>query len=86
MALHNIVVPALIVTHRGDAGDATPATEAEKLKSRLINAHRERILLSLTVALRQGPSRVTRFRNTVFSTSEGRQSVPSRWFKKDNMN
>ena len=45
MALHNIVVPTLIMSHRGDACDVTPATDAEKLRSLLIRAKRADVVL-----------------------------------------
>jgi hypothetical protein len=38
MALHKILVPTFIVSHRGDACDVTPAIDAEKLRSLLITA------------------------------------------------
>jgi hypothetical protein len=38
MALHNIVVSTLIVSHRGDACEVTPASDAEKLRSLLVKA------------------------------------------------
>jgi len=71
MALHNIVVPTLVMSHRSDACDATPATEAEKLRSLLIKA-RGRMSLCSTAAARHSRSRLMRCHQAAFRHLRGR--------------
>jgi hypothetical protein len=75
MALHNILVPTLIVSHRGDACDVTPATDAEKLRCLLITAKRADVaFLDGGDAPKSGPCDA--FSQHGFSASKGTQSKP----------
>ena len=76
MALDKVAVPTLIVSHKSDGCDLTPAADAPKLRKGLTRAAKVEIAL-----LDGGDPRVRtlarRSRSTVFSASRQRPSGPS---------